>query len=284
MNLNVVIFISFSSIIIISVLLGCDTAVNSNSICKKNPELCDDLHQDSWCQIEKADLIKNRLTSKHEHAALGKTLYLQLIYLEKYNECIELASGVKHILAPKRANDRARAFGLSSQSLAELQMSTKESHNVHLAFYHWIRFNDPVAKQKVLRAMRLNLIDDINILANIASHFQKYDPDKARLTYLDIFNRSHIDNFKPEWLLGLANTYQKLDNLPLAYLLSRANILMTENQVSEKKMLMIINGDTTLQASLDMQAEDLVDALGSGHYQSSKIKGILEKEIGRAHV
>ncbi|NRD74051.1 DUF2989 domain-containing protein [Shewanella sp. VB17] len=278
MSLNVVIFTSFYSIIIISVLLGCDTAVNSSSICKKNPDICDDLHQDSWCRIEKSDLIGSRLITKHEQPTSGKALYSQLIHLEKYNKCIELASGVKHILAPKRTNDRVRAFGLSSQSLAELQVLTKESHNVHLAFYHWMRFNDQIAKNKVLHAMQLNLIDDINILANIASHFQKYDLNKAKATYLDVLNRSSQDNFKPEWLLGLANTYQKLDNAAFTYLLSRANILMTDNQVSEKKMLMIIDGDTTLQASLDIQAKNLADALGEGHYPSSEIKRILEKE------
>lgn len=278
MSRNVVILSSFLSIIIIPVLSGCDEVVNMTTICKKNPELCEDLNEDGWCRVEKAKLIDSRLTLKEKKISSGKALYLQLLALEKFNKCIRLASGVQHILAPQRTNDRMRAYGSSSQTLAALQESTKDSHNVHLSFYHWMRFNDPVAKKKVQRAMALNLIDDIDILATIAAYLLKSDPDKARTTYLNVLSRSDADNFKPEWLLGLANTYQKLNNPVFAYLLSRTNILMTDNKVSEAQMLMLINGDTTRQASLDAQAEDLADALESGNYQSSKIKRMLEKK------
>lgn len=275
---SVVIFTSFFSIIVFSALLGCDNVGNNNTICKNNPELCADLHKDSWCRYEKSDLLKSRLRLKHEQSPPGKDLYHHLIHLEKYNKCIELASGVQHILHPERTNDRTRAFGLSAQSLAELQVSTKESNDPYLVYYHWTRFNDQVAQAKILRAERLNLIDDIEILAGIASYYQKYDPAKARQVYLAVFNKSNEENFNPEWLLGLANTYQKLNDLEMTYLLSRANILMSENQVSEKSMLMLINGDSELKIFLDEHAEELVDSLQSGSYHSSKIRRILEKE------
>jgi hypothetical protein len=274
---SVVMFTSFISIIVFSALIGCDSAVNSITICKNNPELCADLHQDTWCRYEKADLIKNRLRLKHEQIPSGKELYLHLLHLEKYNKCIELAAGVQHILHPERSNDRARAFGLSAQSLAQLQASTKDSNDIYLAFYHWTRFHDLTAQDKVLRAERLNLINDIDILANLASYFQKFDSNRAKASYLDVLSRSDENNFKPEWLLGLANTCQKLNQLELTYLLSRANILMTKNPVSEKSMLRLINGDSKLQLILDEQAKKLVDALRTGNYQSSEIKHILEK-------
>ncbi|MEC4724030.1 DUF2989 domain-containing protein [Shewanella sp. D64] len=271
-------FKSFFAIIVFFVLLGCDTAVNSNTICKKNPELCSDLHKDSWCRVEKAALINNRFRLKQEQTPSGKDVYLHLLHLEKYNKCIELAAGVQHIFHPERTNDRARAFGMSAQSLAELQVNTKESNEIYLAYYHWTRFNDAVAQRKVLRAQRLNLIDDIDILAGIASYFQKFHPEKARVIYLDVFNRSDENSFNPEWLLGLANIYQKMNEFELTYLVSRANILMTNNQVSEASMSALINRDTELQLYLDEQAEELADALGSSHYQSSKVKRILEKD------
>ncbi|GGI75336.1 hypothetical protein GCM10007978_11250 [Shewanella hanedai] len=277
MTRSVVMFKTFFTIWVFSGLLGCDGAVNNSTICKNNPEVCADLHKDSWCRYEKSDLIKNRLRLKHEQTPSGKELYLHLTYLEKYNKCVELASGVKHILHPERSNDRARAFGLSAQSLAELQASTKDSNDIHLAFYHWTRFNNSAALEKVLRAQKLNLIDDIDILARVASYFQKFNPSKAKTIYLEVLNRSEASNVNPDWLLGLANTYQKTNEFELTYLLSRANILMSDHDVSEKSMSALVNGDNAVQSRLDEQAEALVDALESGNYPSSNIKLILEK-------
>lgn len=275
---SVVMFKSFIVIMVFPALLSCDNAVNSTVICKNNPEICFDLHQDNWCKVEKTALINSRLTLKQNKTPSNKNVYLLLLDLENYNKCIELSAGVEHIFHPERTNDRARAFGLSAQSLAELQTNTKDSNNIYLAYYHWTRFNDPAAQTKVLRAQRLNLIDDIDMLAQIASYFQKFNPTQAKEIYLDVLNRSDKDNFNPEWLLGLANVYQKMNDFELTYLLSRAYILLTKNQVSEKSMSALINRDTELQLFLDEQAQELADALGSGHYQSSKIKRILEND------
>lgn len=275
---SVVMFKSFIAIMVFLALLSCDSAVNSTTICKNNPEICFDLHQDNWCRVEKSALINSRFNLKQEKAQSEKKVYQLLLHLENYNKCIELSAGVEHIFHPERTNDRARAFGLSAQSLAELQRNTKGSNNIYLAYYHWTRFHDSAALKKVLRAQRLNLIDDIDILAQIASYFQKFNPTKAKDIYLDVFSRSNMSNFSPEWLLGLANVYQKMNEFELTYLLSRTYILMTQNQVSEQSMSALINRDTELQLFLDEQAQDLADALGTGEYQSSRIKQILEKD------
>lgn len=265
-------FTSFISFIAISALFGCENDVNTGTICKNNPELCSDLHKDSWCRYEKADLIKKRYTLKHTPSPTGEQLYRHLINLEKYGKCIELAAGVQHIQHPERTNDRIRAFGLSAQSLAQLQETTKDSTDLYLAYYHWTRFNDEKAQAVVLNAEKKQQVNDIQLLARIASYYQKFDAKKAQEVYLHVFDLSNEDNFNPDWLLGLANTFQKTNDLELTYLLSRANVLMTENKVSEQKMLRLIKNDEAIKSVLDDQAEDLVDELNSGDFKTSSFR------------
>ncbi|BAJ02126.1 DUF2989 domain-containing protein [Shewanella violacea] len=277
MTRNFVIITSFISFVAFSGLSGCEKQLDTGSICKNNPELCSDLHADSWCRYEKGDLIRKRYELKFTQSPSGKQLYEQLLNLEKYNKCIELAAGVKHILHPERSNDRVRAFGLSAQTLSQLQDTTKNSQDLYLAFYHWTRFNDIEAQKIVLAAYKNHQIDDILLLSRVASYYQKFDALQSNLIYLQVLDLSNKDNFNPDWLLGLSNNYQKLKDLELTYLLARANVLMTEQNVSEEKMLGLIYGDKPLQTYLDSQAEVLVDVIESGAFSSSDIKKMLQR-------
>ncbi|NRB22888.1 DUF2989 domain-containing protein [Shewanella sp.] len=272
---NFVIITSFIGFIAFLGVSGCEKQPDTSTTCKNNPELCSDLHADSWCRYEKGDLIRKRYKLKFTESPSGKQIYQQLLNLEKYNQCIELAAGVQHILHPERTNDRVRAFGLSAQSLSQLQDTTKNSQDLYLAFYHWTRFNDMDAQKIVLAAYKAHQIDDILLLSQVASYFQKFDAYQSNLIYLEVLDISDEDDFNPDWLLGLSNNYQKLNDLELTYLLSRANILMTKQDVSEEKMLALIYGDKTLQRFLDRQAEELVEVLEDGAFSSSTIKTLL---------
>ncbi|MPY23885.1 DUF2989 domain-containing protein [Shewanella sp. YLB-07] len=275
MTRNFVIITSFISFIAFSCLSGCEKQTDTGTICKNNPELCNDLHADSWCRYEKGDLIRNRYKLKFTESPSSKQIYHQLLNLEKYNQCIELAAGVQHILHPERTNDRLRAFGLSAQSLSQLQDTTKNSQDLYLAFYHWTRFNDLKAEKVVLAAYKAYQIDDILLLSRVASYYQKFDALQSNLIYLQVLDISDEENFNPDWLLGLSNNYQKLNDLELTYLLARANVLMTKQNVSEEMMLGLIYGDKTLQRFLDQQAEELVDVIEDGEFSSSAIKTML---------
>lgn len=274
---NFVIITSFISFVAFSSLIGCEKQPDTGSICKNNPELCNDLHADSWCRYEKGDLIRKRFKLKFTESPTGEQLYQHLLNLEKYNKCIELAAGVQHILHPERTNDRVRAFGLSAQNLAQMQDSTKNSQDIHLAFYHWTRFNDLDAQKVVLKAQKDGKIEDIQLLSQIASYYQKFDAKQSNVIYLEVLDLSHEDNFNPDWLLGLSNNYRKLNDLELTYLLSRANVIMTKQPVSEQKMLALLGGDKSLMQFLDDQAEELVDVIEDGDFANSSIKARLQR-------
>ncbi|MCG9696663.1 DUF2989 domain-containing protein [Shewanella sp. Isolate11] len=253
-------------------LIGCDKAENTAAICKKNPELCVDLHRDSWCKIEKDDLIKQRYLIKQQSTSAGKPVYQLLLNLEDYNKCVELASGVQHILHPERTNDRTRAYGLSSQTLAELRESTKDNQDPYLSFYHWTRLGDQQAQQRVIHQQQQGKITDPLILAQLAAYYQKFDIEKAKSIYLSLLETATPEQFDPNWLLGLASIYQQQQDFEKTFLYSKANLLMTNNTASEQGMSQLIQGDKQLESFLTKQANQLVEHLNTGDYGSSQLR------------
>jgi hypothetical protein len=278
---NFVMFTSFLVFIAFFGLFGCEPSSNTEAICNKNPELCSDLHKDSWCRFEKGDLIRGRYKLKQTKEPRGEQLFDQLLYLEDYNKCIELAAGVQHILHPERSNDRARAFGLSSQTLMQLQETTRHSQDPHLAYYHWSRFNDVESGKVLFAAERNGLIKDIRLKAQLAAHFLRENPLKSKRLYAQALDGSDKDTFDPDWLLALATIYQQEQRPEMHYLLSKTNIIFTQANFAEKEMLAMLQGNRLLQDKLDKEAKDLADVLKSGKYAESKLRIVLEQDINQ---
>jgi hypothetical protein len=278
---NFVMFTSFLAFIAFFGLFGCEPTSNTEAICNKNPELCSDLHKDSWCRFEKGDLIRSRYKLKQTPEPSGEQLFDQLLYLEDYNKCIELAAGVQHILHPERSNDRARAFGLSSQTLAQLQKTTKNSQEPHLAYYHWSRFNNAESGKALFAAEENGLITDIRLKAQLAAHYLREDPLRSKRLYAEALDGSDEDTFDPDWLLALATIYRQEQRPEMHYLLSKTNIIITQANFAEKQMLAMLQGNKLLQQKLDKEAEDLASVLKSGKYAESKLKIVLEQDLSQ---
>ncbi|WP_228730239.1 DUF2989 domain-containing protein [Shewanella sedimentimangrovi] len=271
MSKNLVIFRSILSTALILTLIGCDNGRNSEKICKNNPELCEDLHKDSWCRYEKGDLIRNRYILKNTATPSGEQLYDQLKYLETYSKCVELAAGVQHIKHTDRTNDRLRAFGVATQNLQELQEHTKHNKDPHLAYYHWSRFNDAEALGYLLDADRKGEIKDPKLKAQLALYFIDTDPRDARRRFIELLGLEDEEHIDPDWLLALARISHMLGELNNEYIYSRANILLTGQKASDEQMLALIGGNKTLAKELDRDAETLAGEVSSGDFAGSEI-------------
>lgn len=282
LNKKFVMITSFFGITVFFGLFGCEHPTNTQVICNKNPELCADLHEDSWCRFERGDLIRNRFKLKSIQLPSGEQIYQQLLYLEDYNKCVELAAGVQHILHPERTNERARAFGLSSQTLAQLQETTRGSLEPHLAYYHWSRFNDDEAEAVLFAAEKADQIKDIALLAQLAAYYLRVDPVKSKQLYAQVLQGSNPDNFQADWLLALASLYRFEERGDIEYLLSKTNIEMTAAKFSQDHMQALIKGNKTLQSKLDGDAVTLAEQLRAGKYQQSKLKILLDKDLTKS--
>lgn len=265
-------FVLITSIIIFGAffgLIGCDNGRNSDQICKNNPELCDDLHRDSWCRFEKGDLIRHRYLLNNTDKPTGKQLYQQLIYLENYSNCIKLAAGVQHKINTYRTRDRERAFAVSTQTLAELQKFTQSNNEVHLAFYRWMRFNDKEGLAIVEDNYKQGNLTDNEIISQLAAYYVRVSPDDAKRLYLHLLASTEPAQIDADWFLALASVYKQQQDAEKEYLLTRANLLISENQVDEQKLLAIIHNNKQLASTLDGQAVELVSAVMSQQFVGS---------------
>ncbi|GIU07841.1 hypothetical protein TUM4641_20950 [Shewanella morhuae] len=259
-------------------LIGCDNGRNIQSICKNNPEICADLHKDSWCLAEKTKIIQNRYALKDSEVTTGKQLYIQLTNLEDYSRCIELASGVQHIIHTERTADRARAFRLSNQNLSLLQEQTRERQDPFMSYYQWTRFGDTDALARFLALENTGEITDPYLLAQVATYYSNRNAIKAQQLYLKVFAEIPFDDFDVNWLLGLASTYRQTQQLDKAYMLTKANLLLTQQKYSEQKMIALLGGDKLLAAELDLKAQTLIDSLKNDSYPLSLVKTWLESQ------
>ncbi|WP_137227069.1 DUF2989 domain-containing protein [Shewanella sp. MEBiC00475] len=276
MSRNFVLITSFTIFVAIFGLFGCDNDRNSDIICKNNPELCADLHKDSWCRFEKGNLIRHRYQLKKVDKPTGKQLYKQLVYLETYSDCIRLAAGVQHKVNTYRTLDRERAFAVSTQTLAELQESTKTNNEVHLAFYRWIRFNDQAGLAIVEDTYKQGMLIDNEIITQLAAYYVRVSPQDSKKLYLHLLATTEPEKIDPDWFLALASIYRQQQNEEKEYLLTRANLLISENQVNENKLLALIKGDRALALILDGQAVELVSAVMSKQFANSESETLLK--------
>ncbi|GGP71113.1 DUF2989 domain-containing protein [Shewanella saliphila] len=276
MSRNFVLITSFTAIGAIFGLFGCNNDRNSDLICKNNPELCADLHKDSWCRFEKGDLIRHRYLLKQTPEPTGKQLYQQLIYLEDYSHCIKLAAGVKHKLNTDRTRDRERAFAVSTQTLAELQEYTRTNNDIYLAFYRWMRFNDQAGLEIVEQRYQQGQLSDPYIITQLAAHYVRSSPDDAKSLYLHLLRTSDSDNINPDWFLALASIYRHQQNPEKEYLLTRAYLQLSLQHADEAQLLAMLKGNQQLAEALDSQASELVNAVTSERFANSESEMLLK--------
>lgn len=276
MSRNFVLITSFTLVGAFFCLFGCENEHNSDVICKNNPELCADLHKDSWCRFEKSALIRHRYQLKQTEQPTGKQLYKQLVHLENYSQCIELAAGVQHKINTYRTRDRERAFAVSTQTLAELQQFTQTNNEVHLAFYRWMRFNDQDAFTIVEDTYKQGELTDNDIITQLAAYYVRVSPHDAKKLYLHLLATTEPNSIDPDWFLALASIYQQQQDAEKEYLLTRANLLISQNSANEQQLMAIISDDKTLAAVLDAQALELVAAVMSKQFTQSHSEMLLK--------
>ncbi|MGI2258321.1 DUF2989 domain-containing protein [Shewanella sp. GXUN23E] len=267
----------FTPFLLICSLSACDWGQNGTKLCKNNPELCADLHEDAWCWQEKSQLIDARYASTQTPLPEGKTLYLELLALESYNRCIEVASGVQHVINTERTHERAKAFSDSANTLSQLQQKTRNSDALFIAYYHWARFGDAVARDKVLTAASDGRLNDALLLGAVGAYYEKFDPERSRDFYFRAMSRASDADLDPNWLLGIARTASAQRQYRKAYLFTRANVILADHKVKEDQMLLILHGDTDDIEQLDTLAQALADTLADGEYATSLLRAQVEK-------
>ncbi|MGL4184734.1 MAG: hypothetical protein ACRCR4_03035, partial [Thiotrichaceae bacterium] len=67
-------------------------------------------------------------------------------------------------------------------------------------------------------------------------------------------------------------TYQQQQQFAQNYMLTKANLMLTQQKYSADKMLALLGGDKQRAAQLDLLAQDLIAVLKNGTYLNSPVR------------
>jgi len=146
-------------------------------ICQDSPSVCNDLNEDSHCNIQRADVIFDRYAEGKLPS--DKNKYKLLISFEKYSKCIELASGIEHIKLKEKTTSRVNGFLTSLEEIKRLTEETVSSEDPNLLQYHWSRHQSQPHLDKFLQAEKDKQLETPELQVALASYYMKRDVKKT---------------------------------------------------------------------------------------------------------
>ncbi|MBD1389573.1 DUF2989 domain-containing protein [Neiella sp. HB171785] len=159
-------------------IVGCDSQPSIKRICKRNPEICQGLNRDGWCQEQRDVVIKAdyqvESTNRSEPA-----LYDALIAWEDYRACIELAAQVEMKRLKIRQSQRVEGYIKAEQMLLDLTEETRNAKMPELLWYHWTRNQDKEAYNTFISYEGTDLLNKPSLQLYLAAHYAQRDQEKA---------------------------------------------------------------------------------------------------------
>lgn len=248
-------------------LAGCEPEQQTVAqICKDTPGMCTDLNEDSHCNVQRREVIIDRVAESKLPS--DKNKYKLLISFEKYSKCIELASGIEHIKLKEKTTSRVNGFLTSLREIKRLTEETVSSDDPNLLQYHWSRQQSQSHLDRFLIAEKNKQLETPELQIALASYYMKRDAKKT----IDILHHAlslypadaEVD---PEIYTALTTIYYKQRN----YQLSMLWALIAEDAGIEriefskiKTELKDLKIDTDPIESL---ADDTIDSISSGQFK-----------------
>ena len=235
-------------------------------ICKDNPAICNDLNEDSHCNVQRADVIFDR----HAEGKLpsDKNKYKLLISFEKYSKCIELASGIEHIKLKEKTTSRVNGFLTSLREIKRLTEETVSSDDPNLLQFHWSRHQSQPHLDRFLLAEQNKQLETPELQVALASYYMKRDIKKT----IDILHHAlslypadaEVD---PEIYTALTTIYYKQRNyqqsLLWALIAEEAGIERIEfSRIKTELKELKIDADP-----IEALADDTLDSIKLGQFK-----------------
>ncbi|RVU37495.1 DUF2989 domain-containing protein [Rheinheimera riviphila] len=199
-------------------LAGCEPEpLSVVQICKENPAVCNDLNEDSHCNVQRAEVIFARFAEGKLPSDPNK--HKLLISFEKYSKCIELASGIQHIKLKEKTTSRVNGFLTSLKEIKRLTDETVSSEDPNLLQYHWSRHQSKPHLDKFLQAEKNQQLETPELQLALASYYMKRDVKKTIAILHHALSLYPAEaNIDPEIYTALTTIHYKQRNFQLSYL------------------------------------------------------------------
>ncbi|RKF20433.1 DUF2989 domain-containing protein [Alginatibacterium sediminis] len=237
-------------------------------ICDEDPTTCAALSPDGWCKAERETVI----SSDFLVAKLGddKERYNLLQNYQSYIACMEVASTIIH--KANRAKTDARVEGLifAKDELAKLELSTTESDNAYLLFYHWSVKRDENAKAQFLALEGQEVLRNTFFQLSLARYYAEIDPQKSldilfyALTLYTVEETIDNDHFAM-----ITNRLMRLKQYEKAYVwaLVYQNYAQDAASTDLSYLQQIMDLSAEQRSGFEQQADDLIELIDKRHFR-----------------
>ncbi|MFT4993691.1 MAG: tetratricopeptide (TPR) repeat protein [Paraglaciecola sp.] len=235
-------------------------------ICKEQPQFCSDLNPDSWCLVEKKQIIRHRYAYLKAPAELID--YRLLLDFEDYKTCISRASQIVHIKDVEKQAKRMQAVVVAEKELKRLTAKTQNATQPHLLLYHWSRFGKQGSLQKFLSLRDTDKLNSYELQIGLASYYAKFDLERAISTLhraLELYTeQDELDN---EIFASLSTLYLTLNDFKNAYVWGKVAEEFSEKDINLALIRPLLSASNKIKI-LDEIAQDYVDAIEDREFQT----------------
>ncbi|MGY5449472.1 DUF2989 domain-containing protein [Agarivorans sp. MS3-6] len=256
-------------------LSGCDTRFNFfgfgsptiKSICKNNPELCDDLNRDGWCKNERSAVIFSRLDERQEPSEPNK--YALIRDYSAYNFCIELAASIEPKYDKSRKTQRVIGMLTSLEELQRLEQETKESDYPFLSKYHWTQLRNEQAGKRFLALEGTEALNHPELQWTLAIYYSGKDANKAISILQNIFKLYSTEASIPaKYAEAITSQYMSIKDYPNAYLWARVSAKFSDHSTQDYAGLNhLLKMDEQQKQALDNTADKIFEQIEKRQYQ-----------------
>ncbi|WP_286272907.1 DUF2989 domain-containing protein [Thalassotalea hakodatensis] len=199
-------------------LSACDSGPNFATLCKENPEICEEFTEDSWCKRERIAVgVANVEAKLSPNNDLPK--FNQLIAYEGYEKCISHAAKIEHIKLKEKKTRRINNMILARARIEELTQSTKSSEHPRLLYYHWTRELDEQALEKFLALEGTKALETSESQYELATYYIKRDPTKTlQLLFRSLELLEDSTDINDEVFKSLSSIFAKKNKAKQAYI------------------------------------------------------------------
>jgi len=168
---------SFCIVLLAFLLFGCDSAPTLSQLCKENPDICNEFHEDSWCKNERVAVGKANIADKNDPKDIHK--FNQLIAYEHYEKCVAHASKIEHKKLKEKKTRRIENLMKARARLDELAQQTVDLPHPRLLYYHWTRFQNEDSLEKFIALEGTDTLETPESQFDLATYYTKVDQNKT---------------------------------------------------------------------------------------------------------
>jgi hypothetical protein len=255
---------------LVLLLPGCaDDELTLRQICEEKPQLCFDNSTDGHCKKERMEMIFQRYYEAKLPSDVNR--YNLLVDVEKYSDCMALASQIEHIKLKEKKTVRVDGYLASVNDIKRLSEATKSSDYPPLLYYHWTRNSSSQALDKFLALEGTKKINTPELMYGLATYYVKRDLDHTiRLLYKSLAMYKSGATINTEIFASLSSIFFKQEKFSNAYLWAKISEMAGLENVNIEELKFEIANLGKSTDSLDDLADDTYDQIVDGKFTPPK--------------